>query len=152
MARTTLGPSDRIRTLGPVRAVVPSPRDLSLREHLDAKRRAIVDEMSRVTAEVALAPEARGEDLTSSQHPADLASDLEQRERLVAQTSTERVRLAAIDDALARLDAGTFGLCVDCGDEIPLERLLALPQAARCIGCQQREEHSRGARRRRHAP
>lgn len=121
-------------------------RDVSLREQLDARRRELVDEISRVAAEVALAPEARGEDLTASQHPADVASDLEQRERLVAQTSTERVRLAAVDDALARLAAGTYGLCVDCDDEIQLERLIALPQASRCITCQQRGERSHGAR------
>lgn len=78
---------------------------------------------------------------------AALARDVslrEQLERLVAQTGTEHVRLAAVDDALARLAAGSYGLCVDCGAEIQLERLIALPQAARCITCQQRGERSRG--------
>lgn len=128
------------------RAEAASARERSLRERLDARRRELIDEIARVAAEVALEPEARGEDLTPSQHPADVASDLEQRERLVAQTGTERVHLAAVDDALARLAAGRYGLCVDCVGEIPLERLIALPQAARCVACQQREERSHGAR------
>lgn len=126
------------------RAEAALARDVSLREQLDAQRRELIDEISRVAAEVALAPEARGEDLTASQHPADVASDLEQRERLVAQTRTERIRLFAVDGALARLAAGSYGLCVDCGAEIQLERLIALPQAARCIACQQRGERSHG--------
>ncbi len=128
------------------RAEAALARDVSLRDQLDARRRALVAEISRVAAEVALAPEARGEDLTASQHPADVASDLEQRERLVAQTSAERVRLVAVDDALARLAAGAYGLCVDCRAEIQLERLIALPQAARCISCQQSDERGSGAR------
>lgn len=128
------------------RAEAGGAREQSLRERLDARRRELIDEIARHAAEVALAPEARGEDLTSSQHPADVASDLDQRERLVAQTGTERVRLVAVDGALARLDAGTYGLCVDCGGEIQLERLIALPQAARCFECQERDERSQGAR------
>jgi len=44
--------------------------------------------------------------------------------------------LREIDDALARLDKGTYGECVDCGDAIGLERLQAYPTAVRCIDCQ----------------
>ena len=142
--RTALGTIRRGADTVRVSVAAPRLRDRSLRLQLDARRRELVDEISRDAAEVALAPEARGEDLTSSQHPADVASDLDQRERLVAQTGTERVRLVAVDDALARLAAGSYGLCVDCGAEIPLERLIALPQAARCIACQQRGERSHG--------
>lgn len=44
--------------------------------------------------------------------------------------------LAEIEAALARLDDGTYGKCVACGEEISTERLDALPAAARCIDCQ----------------
>lgn len=121
----------------------PGPRERSLRERLIQRRREVADELARDMAEVALAPDARGEDLTPSQHPADVASDLEQRERLVAQTTADQARLTSIDDALTRLGAGAYGRCVDCGEAIPLERLAALPHAARCIGCQQRDERLR---------
>lgn len=46
--------------------------------------------------------------------------------------------LSEIDEALARLDEGTYGTCVDCGGQIPAERLEALPTAARCLACQAR--------------
>jgi DnaK suppressor protein len=47
-------------------------------------------------------------------------------------------------DALARLDAGEYGICVDCGTDIPVARLHAQPFAARCIACQERVERSTG--------
>jgi len=45
-------------------------------------------------------------------------------------------QLILVDEALARLEAGTFGTCVRCGKAIASERLEALPWAARCIDCQ----------------
>jgi DnaK suppressor protein len=43
-----------------------------------------------------------------------------------------RKELELIDAAFARMEAGSFGLCVDCGTEIPIDRLEALPFAIRC--------------------
>ncbi len=52
----------------------------------------------------------------------------------------ETLELKAIDAALARIAAGTYGQCVDCGTEIAPPRLQAAPQAARCIHCQEKAE------------
>jgi RNA polymerase-binding transcription factor DksA len=49
--------------------------------------------------------------------------------------------------ALARLDSGDYGTCVDCGQDIPPARLLAQPFAIRCIPCQERREHAAGLHR-----
>jgi DnaK suppressor protein len=46
--------------------------------------------------------------------------------------------------ALARLDAGEYDICVDCAQQIPPERLRAQPFASRCIVCQERHERSTG--------
>jgi DnaK suppressor protein len=51
--------------------------------------------------------------------------------------------LDAVDDALERFASGTYGVCVACGQPIPTERLLAIPEAARCVGCQQRAQRER---------
>lgn len=56
---------------------------------------------------------------------------------------TERA-VAEIDEALARLDAGTYGLCTDCGRPIPAERLEAVPAAATCLDCRAIRERGRG--------
>lgn len=45
-----------------------------------------------------------------------------------------------IEAAAKRLKDGSFGTCIDCGDEIAFERLMAYPTAKRCIRCQQQHE------------
>ena len=82
----------------------------------------------------------RGEDTTPSQHPADVAFDLYAREELVAEEVTLEEQIREIDEALARVATGAYGVCIDCAAGIPDERLAARPQAARCIACQRRAE------------
>jgi DnaK suppressor protein len=48
--------------------------------------------------------------------------------------------LAAIDDALQRIEDGTYGICSNCGKEIPAERLEAVPYATLCIDCAREAE------------
>lgn len=48
--------------------------------------------------------------------------------------------------ARQRIAAGTYGECIDCGDEIAYERLLAYPTAKRCINCQREHERLKAAR------
>lgn len=59
---------------------------------------------------------------------------------------SQRLELQLIDIALKKLDNGTFGNCLDCGAEIPFERLQALPFATRCAeDATQRERMALGA-------
>ncbi len=58
-------------------------------------------------------------------------------------------RLKEIEIALDRFDSGDYGRCVDCGEEIPVERLRAMPATTRCVDCQQsRNMRGEGALRR----
>jgi len=107
---------------------------------LQAERAEMVARIAAEDAVLATAPEDRGEDLTASQHPADVASDLTARETLLATERTLRGQLREIDDALDRLARGTYGVCIECGASIPAARLAVRPQAARCIACQRDEE------------
>lgn len=52
----------------------------------------------------------------------------------------ETAELREIDAALNRMEAGTYGRCIDCGVEIPAARLHAAPEAPRCITCQEKVE------------
>lgn len=54
--------------------------------------------------------------------------------------------------ARRRVAAGTYGVCVDCGEPISYERLLAYPTAKRCIGCQREYEREKAAREGRDLP
>ena len=69
----------------------------------------------------------------------DRINDLNQ-EPEVAALERDVVELRAVEGALARLHTAEFGLCADCGQEIPYARLHAEPSAMRCIGCQLKYE------------
>jgi DnaK suppressor protein len=62
-----------------------------------------------------------------------------------ARTLYETVK--EIDQALERLDDGSYGRCQSCGQPIPAERLRALPWAALCVPCSSRPAHRRGSAR-----
>ena len=66
-------------------------------------------------------------------HPADLATDTYERELDEGLEEDARARLRDIEDAFARIEAGTYGTCTVCGKEIPAERLEVLPWTTLCI-------------------
>ena len=112
------------------------------RQRLEAMRHELRSELEADVAVLARDVEDKGEDTTPSQHPADVASDLYAREELVAEEVNLRRELRDVDDALARIDQGAYGRCIDCGDAIAAERLEVLPAAARCITCQRAADRS----------
>ena len=75
-----------------------------------------------------------------SQDPADKASNSYTKELLFSQSTNERNTLKLIEDALARLEEGSFGECQNCGNDIQAKRLDAIPWAAYCIRCQELQE------------
>jgi DnaK suppressor protein len=68
------------------------------------------------------------------------AQTMSERENEFAMNEHETAELAQLDAALARIQSGEYGSCMDCGVDIPAERLQAAPQALRCISCQTRAE------------
>jgi len=65
----------------------------------------------------------------------DQASNERDRELLILLSDREREKIRNIDEALARLDEGEYGICEDCEEEIPLGRLKAMPFARLCVKC-----------------
>jgi DnaK suppressor protein len=65
----------------------------------------------------------------------DLAEDISLR-----QLSTHRENLMKVDEALRKIDQGTYGICEECGEPITEERLRILPFAIYCRECQERKE------------
>lgn len=69
-----------------------------------------------------------------------------ERELEFALGERETAHLAAVEAALARIEAGSYGECTDCGAHITAARLHATPEAARCVHCQAKaEQHPRAA-------
>jgi len=112
-------------------------------------REALLDERRRVEHAIAT---------LRAEHPGSLGDEVEETsptaDNNLAETATatlgreidytlgdnaEQV-LSEIDGALNRIEAGTYGTCVNCGEEIPRRRLEANPWASLCIDCKRRSE------------
>ena len=118
---------------------------------LAEQRRKLLDERARyVRSAETMAAEAAA--LLDDREPGDLQFDEEsgegdswavERERDLALSAAARAAVELIDDALARLDDGTYGTCIVSGKPIQKERLRAIPWAA------ERVEYKAGGLRRR---
>jgi DnaK suppressor protein len=71
---------------------------------------------------------------------ADAGTKAFERDHELALTQNARHLLEQGERALARIDAGTYGVCESCGRAIGKARLLAFPRATLCVECKQREE------------
>ena len=82
----------------------------------------------------------KGDKYNGASDDGDLA-DVASRDSLqAASLNRHRARLRAIEEALLRIDEGTYGTCEDCGEEISVKRLNAVPFAVRCVECQEMQE------------
>jgi DnaK suppressor protein len=113
------------------------------RELLLEKRRSVRDALEHLQQDNHGSLEDEVGELVSGsadQHMADTATETLGREIDYTLEETDARLLAAIDQALARIDAGTYGVCVNCGAQIAPERLEAMPWATLCIDCKRKEE------------
>ncbi len=101
---------------------------------LEAIRAALRAEHDRLIEKIGEAIVAPGQMTYGSQAAA--ASQVFAQQRDLALRDRADHQLELVDEALARLAAGTFGICVRCDQPIAADRLEALPWAARCIDCQ----------------
>jgi RNA polymerase-binding transcription factor DksA len=116
---------------------------------IESYRRRLLDLGARLKGDIAAVSaealrraggEASGSLSNAPLHLADLATDHFDQEVSLGLLENEEQSLAAIAAALGRIDAGRFGLCEECGKEVPKERLDALPFASRCLECARRAE------------
>ena len=114
---------------------------------LDDRRAQLLDLRSRVLGAAHDIVEGDVDDgeLSSAagdQHLADHASEMVDREVDVSLEENAEQIVYEIDRAVARIDAGSYGRCERCGQEIPEERLEAVPYATLCVTCKQLEERA----------
>ncbi|BDZ63630.1 TraR/DksA family transcriptional regulator [Agromyces mangrovi Wang et al. 2018] len=76
---------------------------------------------------------ARGDSTADDEHDPEGVTISAEWSQLAGLREAERRELEEIDAAFARLEAGTWGTCVDCGRRIPVGRLRVRPEAARCV-------------------
>jgi DnaK suppressor protein len=114
-----------------------------LDKFLEGQRKALLEERATYTRQAkSLRDEA--DKLAEDMEPGDVQFDEEsgegdtvnvERERDLALSAQALAEVVAIDEALAKIEAGTYGVCDKCGEQIPKERLKALPHAALCVRC-----------------
>ncbi|MEQ8833017.1 MAG: TraR/DksA C4-type zinc finger protein [Miltoncostaeaceae bacterium] len=76
-------------------------------------------------------------------HPAEAATDSELREHDLREHLRLRQQEARLTASLEAVDAGTYGVCQDCGGPIPEGRMMRVPDAVRCVPCQSKADRRR---------
>ena len=84
--------------------------------------------------------DGREADEEVTQDIADKAANSYTKEFLFHQSDENRRLLQLVNEALNRMQEGTFGLCVACGKEVQPKRLEAVPWARHCIECQEKQD------------
>lgn len=119
-----------------------TPEDLvSLREALIERRTAKRQSILRLSGgDAADRPSGGGELSTTPLHLADLGTETFEQDRDLGLAERESQELSQIDEALDRIEDGSYGICESCEQPVNRERLEALPFARRCLPCQTKAE------------
>jgi DnaK suppressor protein len=115
-----------------------SARYAELKQILEERRREILSEVQEKMRDVRTvtgAGDGQGVIDAEETSQADIQDDIE-----FALIQMKSETLHKIEEALARLDEGTYGNCFECGEEISERRLRALPFAVRCKDCEEARE------------
>ncbi|MBU0599664.1 TraR/DksA family transcriptional regulator [bacterium] len=73
-----------------------------------------------------------------SQHIAEIAADSSEQEKNIQLLSSVSHLLAEVNEVLHKMEDGSYGICEDCSQEIPLNRLEAIPYAKFCLKCKEK--------------
>jgi DnaK suppressor protein len=99
----------------------------------ETKEKLLANARRAVTGDVHLDPDDFADEIDSASSESGVAFVGRLRER-------ERVLLQKVEASLAKIEAGTFGVCISCGEDIGLKRLEARPVADLCIDCKSEQE------------
>jgi RNA polymerase-binding protein DksA len=102
---------------------------------LAAEREAALAQVETLTREFEAMVAASESSNADDEHDPEGATIAFERQQIAALLEQAHRRLAEIDDAFARREAGTYGVCENCGRPIGAERLAARPAARTCIDC-----------------
>jgi RNA polymerase-binding protein DksA len=118
------------------------------KDQLELERKKIASDLDHIEKDTLNKSQrdASGDLSGYSFHMADVATDNYDRELNLDIASTQQQLLNHIDDALRRIEEGTYGQCEICEGKISVERLRVMPQARLCIKCKEEEEKEKKAK------
>ncbi|WP_122614927.1 TraR/DksA C4-type zinc finger protein [Streptomyces sp. Tu 4128] len=154
VAKKTPGTATAAKTAVPkARGAAAGPGDLAVRpgedpwtpEEVEEARGGLQSEADRLRTEIDSAERSlqgmmRDSGDGAGDDEADTGSKNITREHELALAATAREVLTQTEHALERLDAGTYGLCENCGNPIGKARMQAFPRATLCVECKQKQE------------
>ncbi|RNE62250.1 TraR/DksA family transcriptional regulator [Cryobacterium tepidiphilum] len=106
-----------------------------LRRHLRTEQSDLAAELAQLTGTLGVVRDARGDTSADDEHDPEGPTLSAEWSRIAGVHSELALKAAAIEQALQRMTAGTYGLCRRCGRPIGTERLDARPAAELCIEC-----------------
>jgi DnaK suppressor protein len=112
---------------------------LVARERLEALHTATVETLRALEAAHRSVVDSSRDSNADDEHDPEGATIAFERAQVDALARDAAARIASIDAALARLDAGTYGVCLVCGRAVPEARLEARPTATTCVACAERQ-------------
>lgn len=104
-----------------------------LQLRLSQMRARLLDEIQTAECDIEAAHEALEGEVRSGSDASEVTR-LEEIRR--SEIEADERQLNAVAEAERRIDEGLYGVCIDCGNTIPVERLFALPTAVRCTSCE----------------
>ena len=115
---------------------------LEYKKVITKRKNEILDAIERISEDTLKKSQkdASGDISGYTFHMADVATDNYDREFSLGLASNDRQSLYELDDALKRIEEGTFGVCEECKTVLTKARLKALPYARLCLNCQQKRE------------
>lgn len=113
----------------------------SFKQQLLAQRTTLLNQLASLRGGPIGRVEASAEHFERAEDSrAQVASE---RELEFAIDARESAELDAVEAALQRIEDGSYGVCIDCGVDIPAPRLHATPETPRCLACQEQFERHR---------
>lgn len=109
-------------------------------EKIEYFRNVLIEEMKSLLGEADKTVTEMTSDASNFPDPTDRATQESDRNFELRIRDRERKLINKIKDALERIDAGEFGICEECGEEISEARLKARPVTTLCINCKMEEE------------
>ena len=105
----------------------------ALADRLQAIKHRVLEELRGTTAMIETSMQPEDHEVRSHADEAEAARIGDLR---CAEIEIDRATLKDVEEAQLRMTEGRYGICADCGENIPRERLLAQPIAIRCAACQ----------------
>lgn len=109
----------------------------TIKTHLEEEKARVAGRIAELQAQDPFSDPDRTNDNAASDTE---ASEESSHDRFAAMLEELREQLAAIDAALGRVTAGTYGFCTNCTDMIDTDRLNILPAATLCLACEQKKK------------